>query len=171
MISIILWVLWFWVLLSFGLLVILFLCIVVNECSSVVFVGSGMILMVFLWYVIVLVFRVSLKVLLVLSKPLLIPHTRVCGLSWGRCFNSFMCPFILWWGIIFFCFLSTAMGIAPIGYGLGTIPVILWMRTSIAAGNVLIVLILWSPSGVSNEQRSDIAVVVRSHLRSSFRWG
>ena len=56
-----------------------------------------------------------------------------------------MCPIILWWGIIVFCFLSTAMGIAPVGYGLGTIPVILWMRPSIVAGNVLIVLILWSP--------------------------
>ena len=65
----------------------LFLCIVLNECSSVVFVGIGMILLVSLWYVIVLAFEVSLifvfmlKVLLVLSRPLLNPHTRVCGLS------------------------------------------------------------------------------------------
>ena len=63
----------------------LFLCIVVTGCFSVIFVGVGMSLLLSPWYASFWVFKVSLvfmlEVLLVLLKPLLIPHTRVCGLS------------------------------------------------------------------------------------------
>ena len=67
----------------------LFLCNVVDECSIFVFVEDGITLLLFSWSVSVLavrffhslVFDFKFVVLLFLLKSLLIPHTRVCGLS------------------------------------------------------------------------------------------
>ena len=74
-------------LISKVLFLFLYVCIVMGVCSLVVFVRFDVTLLLFCWFISVWFFEVSLMVafmlrmLLILLKSLIIPHTRVCGLS------------------------------------------------------------------------------------------
>ena len=93
------------------------LCILVYEWWIFVIVEIGITLLLSPWYVNVLsvrvfhslVFYFKFMMLLFLLRSLLIPHTHVCGLSWGRCFNNFMHLLVVGWGVVILSFLSTAI--------------------------------------------------------------